>query len=105
VKYEARLWGNTKERYTIIKTRSATSCETIHCAIYARTASATATEIDVAIVEQVNWCRQAAKMNGWTVAKDCIRIDHGSMQERRGLQELLALAATKPRPFDYVTVC
>jgi DNA invertase Pin-like site-specific DNA recombinase len=92
------------ERYMNTKNSSVSSNGSIRCAIYARTATTTATEIDAAIVEQIDRCREAAKKNGWTVVEDCIRIDRGrsgiSMKGRNGLNELIALAATRPRPFD-----
>jgi DNA invertase Pin-like site-specific DNA recombinase len=86
------------------KNSSVSSNGPIRCAIYARTATTTSAEIDAGIVEQIDRCREAAKKNGWVVAEDFVRIDRGqsgtSMQGRNGLNELIALAATKPRPFD-----
>ena len=88
------------------KNSNVSSVEPTRCAIYARTASTTATEIDVAIVEQIDRCREAAQRNGWTVAEDCVRIDRGqsgiSMHGRIGLNELIALAAAKPRQIDKI---
>ena len=82
------------------------STEPIRCAIYARTASEPQTKNDAAADEQIERCREAARKNGWVVVDDCVRIDRGksgtSMQGRSGLLELIALAATRPRPFDYL---
>jgi DNA invertase Pin-like site-specific DNA recombinase len=92
------------ERNMSTENPSVSSGESIRCAIYARTATTTSAEIDAGIVEQIDRCREAAKKNGWVVAEDFVRTDHGrsgtSMQERNGLNELIALAATTPRPFD-----
>jgi len=84
------------------KNPSVSSNGTIRCAIYARTAyqlsSVTGAE------KQIDLCRQAAQRKDWEVAESCIRIDHlrTSMEGRIGLQELIALAVTKPRPFEYL---
>ncbi|HZL52854.1 MAG TPA: recombinase family protein [Terracidiphilus sp.] len=87
-----------------IENHCLSSHESVRCAIYARTGALTARE-DSAI-EQIQRCKEAAQKKGWTVIEDFIRIDHGgsgiSMQDRTGLQELITLTATEPRPFDYV---
>ena len=78
--------------------------EAVRCAIYARTASCTEPENNAAIAQQVAHCREAAHKNGWTVAEDCIRTDVGksgrTIEGRTCLQDLIALAATKPLPFN-----
>jgi hypothetical protein len=73
------------------------------CAIYARAASTEQTG-NSTVANQIDHCRKAAQEQGWNVVEECIRTDIGrsgmSMQERTGLQELMALAVTTPRPFD-----
>src|ERR1017187_924197 len=80
--------------------------EAVRCAIYARTASSFQPENIAAIAQQIARCREAAHKNGWTVNEDCVRTDVGksgnTKEGRAGLQDLIALAATKPHPFDYV---
>jgi DNA invertase Pin-like site-specific DNA recombinase len=80
------------------------STEPIRCAIYARTGALTAREDSAD--EQIQRCREAAQKKGWTVIEEFVRIDRGgsgtSMKDRTGLQELITLAATTPRPFDYL---
>ena len=80
------------------------STEPIRCAIYARTASER--QLDNSTKQQINRCREAARQKGWTVAETHIRADCGksgrSMDQRTGLHDLMALAATRPRPFDYI---
>lgn len=84
--------------------RSAASSEPVRCAIYARTASEL--ELCNTSEQQIQRCRKAAREKGWTVAENCVRADYGgsgtSIQSRTGLEELIALAATRPRPFDYL---
>lgn len=78
--------------------------EAVHCAIYARSASCPQQGGESAATQQIALCRDAAHKAGWTVAEDCVRADMGksgvTMDCRRGLSELLALAGTSPRPFD-----
>src|SRR5665213_3022669 len=82
----------------------ATSHEPVRCAIYARTGALTAREDSAN--EQIERCREAARKKGWTVIEEFVRIDRGGsgtlMNDRTGLQELIALASIKPRPFDYL---
>jgi DNA invertase Pin-like site-specific DNA recombinase len=57
---------------------------------------------------QIAECRRMAREKGWLVADDCTRSDVGrsgtSVAGRSGLQDLLRLAAAKPRPFD-ILIC
>jgi DNA invertase Pin-like site-specific DNA recombinase len=80
--------------------------EAVRCAIYARTASSSQPENNAAIAQQIAHCREAAHKEGWTVAEDCVRTDVGksgiTLQGRDGLHELMALSATRPRPFSYL---
>jgi DNA invertase Pin-like site-specific DNA recombinase len=80
--------------------------EAVRCAIYARTASSSQPENNAAIAQQIARCREAAHKNGWAVAEDCVRTDVGksgnTKEGRAGVQDLIALAATKPHPFDYL---
>lgn len=82
------------------------SRKAVRCAIYARTASCPQSDKNSAAAQQVARCRDAAQKNGWTVVEDCIRIDVGesgnTLQRRNGLQELMALAATRPLSFTYL---
>ncbi len=81
------------------------STEPIRCAIYARTATQPQLGNN-SIEQQIEQCREAARLKGWTVSDTHIRADCGksgtTMDKRSGLQELIALAATRPRPFDYL---
>jgi hypothetical protein len=83
---------------------SVTSKQAVRCAIYARSASGTESEKQSAVAHQIARCREAANANDFTVAEDCIRTDAGksgvAIKSRSGLQELMTLAATKPRPFS-----
>ena len=78
--------------------------EATRCAVYARTASCFERARDSAADEQIALCKDTAHKRGWTVVEDCVRADVGisgnTMVGRRGLSELLALAGTRPRPFD-----
>ena len=75
----------------------------MRCAIYARQASADQAVKSTA-ADQIDRCKKVAQENGWTVVESLIRADVGksgtSIKNRTGLLELLALAATKPRPFE-----
>src|SRR5665213_1222790 len=81
------------------------STEPIRCAIYARTATQPQLGNN-SIEQQIEQCREAARLKGWTVVETHIRADCGksgtSMDQRTGLHDLMALAATRPRPFDYI---
>lgn len=76
--------------------------EAVRCAIYARACTQRAGQSSAD--EQIALCRDAAHKAGWTVVEECVRADVGksgiTMDGRRGLQELMALAGTEPRPFD-----
>jgi DNA invertase Pin-like site-specific DNA recombinase len=62
------------EPYMNTKNSNVSSGELTWFAIYARKVSTSQPEIDADIERQIDECRQAAKVNGWTVAEDCIRI-------------------------------
>ena len=80
--------------------------EAVRCAIYARTASSSQPESNAAIAQQIARCREAAHKNEWAVAEDCVRTDVGksgnTLEGRSGFQELMVLAAARPRPFNYL---
>lgn len=80
--------------------------EAVRCAIYARACTQRAGQSSAD--EQIALCRDAAHKAGWTVVEECVRADVGksgiTMDGRRGLQELMALAGTKPRPF-HTLIC
>ena len=82
------------------------STEANRFAIYARTASEPQTGDSTSVDLQIRKCKDMAQKNGWTIVEDCIRADRvksgSSLHECSGLQELIALAATKPRPFDHL---
>jgi DNA invertase Pin-like site-specific DNA recombinase len=50
--------------------------------------------------------RGSAQSMGWTVLEEFIRCDEGksgtALEGRYGLQELIALAKTQPRPFEFI---
>ena len=81
------------------------STEPIRCAIYARTGTQTPNGSN-SIKQQIEQCKEAARLKGWTVSDTHIRTDSGksgtTKDGRSGLQELILLATTRPRPFDYV---
>jgi len=58
--------------------------------------------------DQIRQCRAAAEPKGWTVLDDFIRTDSEitgqSMVGRDGLNDLIHLAKTKPRPFDRILI-
>ncbi len=58
--------------------------------------------------DQIRQCRAAAEPKGWTVLDDFIRTDSEitgqSMVGRDGLNDLIHLAKTKPRPFDIILI-
>lgn len=58
--------------------------------------------------DQIRQCRAAAEPKGWTVLDDFIRADSEitgqSMVGRDGLNDLIHLAKTKPRPFDIILI-
>jgi DNA invertase Pin-like site-specific DNA recombinase len=83
------------------KDSRSSSSGAILCAIYARQA-ATEQSGSSTVPDQLDRCRKAAQENGWCVVDDFIRTDVGgtSIEGRTGLQELMVLAATRPRPFE-----
>jgi DNA invertase Pin-like site-specific DNA recombinase len=85
------------------KDSRSSSSGAILCAIYARQA-ATEQSGSSTVADQLDRCRKAAQENGWSVVEDFIRTDVGrsgtSIEGRTGLKELMALAATRPRPFE-----
>ena len=58
--------------------------------------------------DQIRQCCAAAEPKGWTVLDDFIRADSEitgqSMVGRYGLNDLIHLAKTKPRPFDIILI-
>lgn len=74
------------------------------CAIYTRFSCRNSR--DSSIEDQERQCRAGAQTKGWTVLDQYVRADEGksgtTLEGRYGLQELVALAKTKPRPFDYI---
>lgn len=87
---------------------STLSSRPIRCAIYARTASEEQAGGSASVDEQIDRCKDSAREMGWSVVESCIRADRAksgtSLHKCSGLQELLALAATNPKPFDHL-VC
>jgi DNA invertase Pin-like site-specific DNA recombinase len=76
------------------------------CAIYARYSSEA--QRRTSIEDQIRNCRSAAEKNGWVVLDQYIRSDAEltgrTIVGREGLAELIRLAKTKPRPFDFILV-
>jgi len=76
------------------------------CTFYARYSSPRQKRASIA--DQFRNCREGAEEKGWVVVEECIRSDEAksgkSMFGRRGLQDLLALAKQKPRPFDVLVI-
>ena len=79
---------------------------TVRCGIYAR--CATTIRNERAVGKQIDECRRVAREKGWLVSSGHIWSDEGtsgtSLAGRTGLQELLILAQTEPRPFE-VLLC
>jgi DNA invertase Pin-like site-specific DNA recombinase len=54
--------------------------------------------------DQIRECTEKADEKGWVILKEFIRSDEGkkgwTLAKRKGLQELVELAAQKPRPYD-----
>jgi site-specific DNA recombinase len=78
----------------------------IRCAIYARYSSDN--QRQSSIEDQIRNCREAAAKKGWVVVEEYIFSDSEktgtTMHGRSGLQSLMAVAKTKPRPFEYIIV-
>src|SRR5262249_39399479 len=76
------------------------------CAIYARYSSDL--QRDSSIEDQLRKCRAYAAQKGWDVLDQFVRCDQAksgaSLTGREGLQELVAAAKSKPRPFDCILV-
>lgn len=81
-------------------------CDPPRCAIYARTATVTKPSERNSLTRQIRRCIRFAKGNGWAVKEDCIFTDSGKsgLKVNSGLQDLLRIAAVKPKPFD-VLLC
>jgi DNA invertase Pin-like site-specific DNA recombinase len=75
-------------------------------AIYARYSSDL--QRPSSIEDQIRQCRDAAARNGWVVVDEYIRSDAAvsgrSLVGRGGLEDLVSLAETSPRPFDGILI-
>lgn len=75
-------------------------------AIYARYSSDL--QRPSSIEDQIRQCRDAAARNGWVVVNEYIRSDAAvsgrSLVGRDGLEDLVRLAETSPRPFDGILI-
>src|ERR1700722_8485164 len=82
------------------------SGSTVRCAAYARFSSDL--QRPASIEDQVRNCHGAAERSGWTVLDQFIRFDSAmsgqSLAGRDGLNELIRLAKTSPRPFDGILI-
>jgi site-specific DNA recombinase len=78
----------------------------MRCAIYARYSSDLQRESS--IEDQIRKCREFAEQHGWTVLDEYVRGDSAvsgaALAPRRALNELLALAPRRPRPFDRILI-
>jgi site-specific DNA recombinase len=78
----------------------------MRAAVYARYSSDLQRE--TSIDDQVAVARRCAKDQGWSVLKDHLYTDAGisgaSIQNRPGVQRLMAAAAQRPKPFDILLV-
>jgi site-specific DNA recombinase len=78
----------------------------MRCAIYARYSSDLQRESS--IEDQIRKCREFAERRGWTVLDEYVRSDNAisgaALAPRQALNELLALAPRKPRPFDRILI-
>src|ERR1700739_898464 len=75
------------------------------CAVYARYSSDMQRESS--IDDQIRKCKEYAAKQGWVVLDDYIRSDEaisGAIDTRPALQNLLADAERKPKPFDLLLV-
>src|ERR1700733_3335709 len=77
-----------------------------HCGIYTRTASTT--QGDDSLIEQVQRCREAAAEHGWVVEENYVRHEvtssGASLHNLHGLNSLIDDAKSKPRPYDILVV-
>jgi DNA invertase Pin-like site-specific DNA recombinase len=78
----------------------------IRCAIYSRYSSDMQRE--ASIEDQERNCRKETAKRGWTINEALVKADKAksgaTLRGRHGLQELIAAAKMKPRPFDYLLV-
>jgi site-specific DNA recombinase len=77
----------------------------LRAAVYARYSSDR--QSPESIPDQIRKCRQYAEAHGWEVLDAHIYSDaavSGTISDRVGLKQLLALAESKPRPFDAILV-
>jgi site-specific DNA recombinase len=76
------------------------------CAIYARYSSDLQRESS--IEDQIRQCRQHASRQGWPIVEEFVKADKAksaaSVAGRDGLQQLVAAAKSKNRPFDCLLV-
>lgn len=76
------------------------------CAIYARYSSDKQRESS--IEDQVRKCREYAAKQGWDVLEEYVRFDQAvsgtSLAGRDGINDLLAAAGQRPRPFDFLLI-
>jgi site-specific DNA recombinase len=76
------------------------------CTFYGRYSSSR--QKRASITDQFRNCREGAEEKGWAVVEECIRSDEEksgtSLFGRQGLQDLLAFAKQKPRPFDVLVI-
>lgn len=63
---------------------------------------------ETSIEDQLRECRETAEKKGWVICDEYVRCDKAktgrTLAGRKGLQELVALAGQKPRPYD-VLMC
>src|SRR5215472_1029479 len=78
----------------------------MRCAIYARYSSDLQRESS--IEDQIRKCREFAERRSWMVIDEYVRNDNAvsgaALAPRRALNELLALASRRPRPFDRILI-
>ena len=76
------------------------------CAVYARFSSDL--QRDASTQDQFRNCRGLAARKNWNVVDEYVRSDEGisgaSLEDRKGLLELIAAAKQRPRPFDRLLV-
>lgn len=60
------------------------------------------------IPDQLRNCREAATEKEWAFIEECVRWDQDqtgtSLVNRKGIQDLIAMAKLKPRPFDIIII-
>jgi DNA invertase Pin-like site-specific DNA recombinase len=81
-------------------------CNPHRCGIYTRSASTT--QENNSLIEQVRRCREAAAEHGWVVEENYVRHEvtsyKTSLHNRHGLNSLIEDAKSKPRPYDILVV-